>query len=271
MSKPYWKPAAMLGAITLAFASLSGTAAAVEPGWVGKSNDNAKLLLNLMAKYSPESASSLGVDGYDEQITDMSRDLYDATVSDTRAVVQELQKRLKAETNPKIKQDLEILIGAANDQMASTALQRNLMMPFQDVSGLLFGVVQQTIDPRIPKERQKTLLVRLQKYAGLAKGYRPITELAQERLQERLKANPALLGPYKAEVEQVINDAPTMIRVSRMCWPRAGWKGGSRLCCIGKAIDRLYRQCAQASAAACTARPPPAASGLCGQSAPVRR
>jgi uncharacterized protein (DUF885 family) len=212
MSKPIWKTRVMLGAITLAFASLTGQAGAAETAWVTKSNDNAKLLLNLMAKYSPESASGLGVDGYDELITDMSRDQYDVTVKDTRAVVAELQKRLKAETDPKIKQDLEILIRAANDQLASNALQRKLMLPFVDLNGMLFGVVHQMLDPRIPKERQKTLLVRLQKYAGLTKGYRPVAELAQERLQERLKANPKLLGPYKGEVEQTLNDAPTMLK-----------------------------------------------------------
>jgi uncharacterized protein (DUF885 family) len=178
-----------------------------------------------MAKYSPESASSLGVDGYDEQITDMSRDLYDASVKDTRAVVAELQKRLKAETDPKIRQDLEILINAANDNLASNALQRKLMLPYQDLNRLLFGVVRQTLDPRIPKERQKTLLVRLQKYAGLAKGYRPITELAADRLNERLKANPKLLGPFKGEVEQALNDAPTMIKGVKDLLAKSGLEG----------------------------------------------
>lgn len=224
MSTSHWKTRAMLGAITLAFASLPGIAAA-EPGWVAKSNDNAKLLLNLMAKYSPESASGLGVDGYDEQITDMSRDLYDASSRDTRAVLAELQKRLKAETDPKIKQDLQILIDAANNQQESNTLQRKLMVPYQDLNGMLFDVVRQMLDPRIPKERQKTLLVRLQKYAGLAKGYRPITELAQERLQERLKANPKLLGPYKGEVEQALNDAPTMIAGIKDLLAKSGLEG----------------------------------------------
>jgi uncharacterized protein (DUF885 family) len=79
-----------------------------------------------------------------------------------------------------------------------------------DVGQMLYGVVQQTLDPRIPKPRQHTLLVRLKKYAGLTPGFRPITELAMARLRERLKADPHLLGPYKAEVEQALNDSATM-------------------------------------------------------------
>ncbi|WP_196785453.1 DUF885 domain-containing protein [Massilia aquatica] len=199
-------------AVALAMLSLCAAVSAAEPAWVTKSNANAKLVLNVMAKYSPESASGLGVDGYDEQITDLSRDHFEQTNKDTRAVIAELQKRRKAETDAKIRQDIDILIGSAEDQMRADALNRKHFVPFDNLTAQLFGVVRQTLDPRIPKERQKTLLVRLQKYAGLAKGYRPATELAAERLQERLKANKTLIGPFKDEVEQAINDSPTLIK-----------------------------------------------------------
>jgi uncharacterized protein (DUF885 family) len=192
--------------------SLCAAVSAAEPTWVTKSNANAKLVLNVMAKYAPESASGLGVDGYDEQITDLSRDHFEQTNKDTRAVIAELQKRRKAETDVKIRQDIDILIGSAEDQMRAATLDRKYFVPFDNLTAQLFGVVRQTLDPRIPKERQKTLLVRLQKYAGLAKGYRPATELAAERLQERLKANKTLIGPFKDEVEQAINDSPTLIK-----------------------------------------------------------
>jgi uncharacterized protein (DUF885 family) len=196
----------------LALVALSLPVAAAEPAWVTRSNANAKLLLNVVAKYSPEDASTLGVDGFDEQITDLSRDQFGPRNQDTRAVITELEKRLKAETDPKVKQDLEILISRAKDQIRSSSLNRKYFMPFNDLTGMIFGVVRDRLDPRVPKERQQALVVRLQKYAGLAKGYRPITELASERLQERLKANKNLLGPFKGEVEQAINDGPTMLK-----------------------------------------------------------
>ncbi|TXI90408.1 MAG: DUF885 domain-containing protein, partial [Burkholderiaceae bacterium] len=190
---------------------ISASAFAAEQSWVQKSNDNAKVLLNVMGKYSPEGAGSLGVDGLDEQITDLSRDTFDTRMKEMRAVIAEYQKRMRAETDPKIKQDLQILITSAEDSIRSEGLNRKYFFPYNDITGMIFGVVQQTLDPRIPKERQKTLLVRLEKYAGLAKGYRPATELAKERMFERLKANPKLLGPYKGEVEQALGDAPTLI------------------------------------------------------------
>ena len=223
MPHTYISGRAVIGALILA--ALSLPAAAAQPAWVTKSNESAKLLLNVLAKYSPESASGLGVDGYDEQITDLSRDQFAPSNQDLRAVIAQLQKQLKAETDPKVRQDLEILIGAAQDQIQTARLNRGYFLPFVDVSGMMFGVVREMLDPRIPKERQKALLVRLQKYAGLAKGYRPLTVLANERLQERLKADKKLLGPFKDEVEQAINDSPTLITGMRELLAKSELKG----------------------------------------------
>jgi uncharacterized protein (DUF885 family) len=223
MSHTYNKSRAWLAALIVA--ALSLPAAAAEPAWVTKSNASSKLLLNVLAKYSPEGAGGLGVDGYDEQITDLSRDQFEPTNKDLRAAIAQLQKQLKAETDPRIRQDLEILIGSAEDQLTSARLTRKYFLPFTDVTQMLFGVVREMLDPRIPKERQKALLVRLEKYAGLAKGYRPLTVLANERLQERLKADKKLLGPFKTEVEQAINDAPTLIKGMRDLLAKSDLKG----------------------------------------------
>lgn len=205
--------------------ALAAPSFAAEPAWVTKSNDNAKLLLNVMAEYSPESASSLGVDGFDEQITDFSRDQFEAQNRDLRAAIAEMTRRRKLETDPKIRQDLDILIGSATDQLRSSALQRKYFMPFNDLTQTMFEVVRQTLDPRIPKARQATLLVRLQKYAGQARGFRPATELAKERLQERLKADKNLLGPFKDEVEQSLNNAPTLISGMKDLLAKSDLKG----------------------------------------------
>lgn len=223
MSNTNWKLRSVIG--SLGFAVLAMPALAAEQPWVTKSNENARLLLNVVARYSPENATELGVDGYDEQITDMSRDLFEATNKDVRAVIAQLQQRLKSETDAKVRQDLEILIKTGQDQLRSEALKRKYLMPYVDVGQLLFGVVRATLDPRIPKERQQTIVKRLEKYAGLTKGYRPITELAQERLQERLKANRNLLGPYKGEVEQALNDGPTLVKGMKDLLAKSDVKG----------------------------------------------
>ena len=209
-----------IGCVVLALPAL-----AAEPAWIKRSNANAQLLLDVVAKYAPEGASGLGVDGFDEQITDMSRDQFAPTRKDTRAVIDELRRRLKTERDGKVRQDLDILIKAGEDQLRAAALNRKYFLPYVNVGQLVYGVVRETLDPRIPPQRQQTVVARLEKYAGLAKGYRPITELAMERLRERQAADKKLLGPYKGEVEQALNDSPLLLQGIKDLLVKCGVKG----------------------------------------------
>jgi uncharacterized protein (DUF885 family) len=193
-----------------ALAALAFCVHAAEPSWVTRSNESSQVLLRVMAKYAPESAARLGVEGLDEEITDLSRDRFEASQADMREALADLEKRLAAERDPKVRQDLEILSGVARDRMRTAQLTRSHFFPFQDVARQIFYAVQQGTDPRIPPARQQTVLVRLDKYAGIAPGFRPFTELARERTLERIAAAPGLLGPYKGQLESAIAEAPTL-------------------------------------------------------------
>jgi uncharacterized protein (DUF885 family) len=209
----------------LAIAALLTPAVAAEPAWVSQSNANAKLLLELTAKYSPENASQLGVDGYDEQITDFTKDDFAIKEADTRTVIADFRKRLNAEADPRVKQDLEILIGAAEDTLRTSALTRRYFIPFIDLTGMLFGVARETLDPRIPQARQQTLVVRLEKYAGLAPGFHPVTKLAKERTLERIKADATLIGPFQGKLEKALNDGPILMSGIRNLLTKAELRG----------------------------------------------
>jgi hypothetical protein len=200
---------------------------ATQSTWVERSNENAQLLLRWMARHNPESASAIGVDGYDEAILDLSRDHYESTTAELREVIAEYRSRAATERDAKVKQDLEILIASSEDNLSSARLGRQYFIPYTDVAGLVFGVANQTVDPRIPLARQQSLLVRLQKYTGAAPGFRPITELAKERTLERTAgdAGPTLLGPYRGELEQLIADQPTMIAGIRGLLQKSQLKG----------------------------------------------
>ena len=211
-------------------AALSGMpqAQGAEAGWVSRSNENTKVLLQVLAKYSPESASQIGVDGYDTAIVDLSKDLFEAEQADFNAAIGDFRARLAAEQDPKVRQDLQILIGAAADTVSSNAVNRKFLLPFTNVTGLVFGVVRQMLDPRVPPSRQQTIVARLEKYAGLSKGYQPITGLAEARTLERLHADPALLGPYRGEVEQTIGDLPTYLAGMKDLLAKSKVKGWQR-------------------------------------------
>jgi Bacterial protein of unknown function (DUF885) len=224
----------LFAAVVCASALFARVIDATEPAWVTRSNVNSQLLLKIMAKYSPESASQIGVDGYDEAILDLSRDQYEPMMAELRQAIVEYRKRAAGETDAKVRQDLEILMGSAADSISNARLSRKYFIPFNDVAGLVFGVANNTIDPRIPLARQQSLLLRLQKYTGTAKGFRPITELAKERTLERIQADTAhkLLGPYQGELEQTISDEPTMVAGIRSLLQKSrlkGWEGSVAL------------------------------------------
>ena len=57
----------------LAFAAclVTAVAGAEVPVWLAQSNQDANVLLDVQAKYLPESASGLGVERYDSEVLDL--------------------------------------------------------------------------------------------------------------------------------------------------------------------------------------------------------
>ncbi len=196
----------VLGAVCL----LGVSTQAAEMTWVEKSNEHAQVVLAAFAELSPESAASMGVDGLDEQITDLSPGAFERGIKVISDVVAELERRLADETDPKVRQDLGILIKAGKDNLYSSRLEREHMLPYNNINQMIFGGLRGLIDPQIPRERYPAAIVRMQKYAGLVDGFSPITELAKHESQERFAVD-GLVGPYRGEVEQDLERAETFI------------------------------------------------------------
>ena len=55
--------------------------------WIETSNDYSAKVLEMMSKYSPEGAGSLGVDGFDEQIMDLGENLYERSRADSEKML----------------------------------------------------------------------------------------------------------------------------------------------------------------------------------------
>ncbi len=200
-----------LGQILLVLAIVSAGAAGAEDGdWVEKSNQHAEVVLELLAKFSPEGAGSLGVDGLDEEIFDLGPGIYERAIADSERVLAELERRLEAESNSKVRQDLGILINAVKDNIRSSKLNHELLLPYYNISQTVFYGVRGLIDPQIPRERYPAAVTRIRKYAGLADGYTPLVALAKDRTRERFDTA-GLVGPYRGEVEQDLERAETFV------------------------------------------------------------
>lgn len=194
------------------FVAFSGIVSAQQtpPEWVARSNQNAQLLLNVMAKYSPESASSLGVSGMDERISQPALDEPERVRRDTDAALRELRAKLVNEKDPLVKEDLEILIKAGeNDDKASLAYEQKTL-PYINAARAVFGGIHGLLDDQIAPERRPAAVERLKRYTGVETGFVPFTTLAENVYRARAH-NAALLGPPKAEVDQDLSQMDSYV------------------------------------------------------------
>ena len=98
---------------------LSTVSAVAQDDWVQKSNEHAQIVLEAVARFNPETAGSIGVDGLDEEILDLRDGLYERDIADSERVLGELRIRLAEESHPAVRQDLGILIKAVEDSLRS--------------------------------------------------------------------------------------------------------------------------------------------------------
>ena len=188
----------------------SATPTATLPAWVVRSNENTQVLLAVLARFGPEGAAQIGVSGFDEQIIDLKPQINARANQATREAIQVLKGRLTAEKDPLVRQDLEILIKSAEDNIRGTELNEKYEIPYFNMAQLVFFGMRGLLDDQVPAERRKAALVRLRRYTGMEAGYEPITLLAEARTRERM-SKPGLLGPPKIQVEKDLSNADFFI------------------------------------------------------------
>jgi hypothetical protein len=196
-----------------ALASSTGNAVAGTPAalaWVSKSNQYAQILLDAQAPFAPEDMSFMGVPGYDALVTDFKPDFPARFRAATAGSRDRLEATLAAERDPNVRQDLEIMIRAADEAIATSELTERLMLPWRDTPQIVFNGVRTLLSDQTPPERRTLALERLKNYVGQGKETRPITELAKARYVERL-GDSKLLRPTKLEVEQAIGNVDTYV------------------------------------------------------------
>ena len=196
-----WRAACLFPVLAL-FAGAAG-AADETPAWITKSNANSQVLLDALNKYEPEDASETGFAEFDGQVRDLGPNLTERYVAAESAARAELARRLLAETDPLVHQDLEILIKSADDDIVTRKLNDKLRARYIDVGQLIFGGTHGLLQEQVVPERRQSAFARLKLYAGITPGSTPFTELAKARYLEKA-ADPARLPDFKARIEQSI-------------------------------------------------------------------
>ncbi len=180
------------------------------PEWVKRSNEIAYKILESNAKFAPEFSGQSGVEGFDEEIFDLRENLFERQIENSEQNIAMLTGLLASEEDPRVRQDIEIMIKAERDGIEANRINFERVLPYGNITGLVFAGFRGLLDKQVPLERQKAALVRLKKYTGQAEGYEPLTELAKLRLTERAQV-PGLIKPYAGEVQQDLERSPVMI------------------------------------------------------------
>ena len=192
--------------------------------WIAESNRHAQILLDINARYFPEAASAAGVEGHDEGIFDLKPGFAQRQEADLETAWKRLQEIRATASDPRVRQDLDILIDAANDARTSSQVNRRHMLPFFDLPRSIFAGFQNLIDERVPKQRWPAALVRLKRYVGVERGYEPITQLARARYEEAAR-DPKLLGPWIVEAQQYLDNQTRYMDGIEALLKKSGLKG----------------------------------------------
>jgi hypothetical protein len=180
--------------------------AAATPPWIERSNENARYLLAVQSIFDPEVMAAFGVEGLDEKVSTLPLDRSAQETRAFNAAIAELERRLAAERDPAVRQDLEILIDGARRVVEDLRLQEKYFLPVLNPAQTVFQGIQSLLDDRVLKERHGAALVRLRKYAGAEPGTTPLAVQAAALLRARLQ-DPGLLEPFRDDLERQLNNS----------------------------------------------------------------
>jgi uncharacterized protein (DUF885 family) len=178
----------------------SAPAAAVEPAWVVRSNQYTQMLLDVQVKHSPDSGMAQGLAKYDSSITDPARADEIAQRKELQDVLAQLKKVEAKEKDKNVRQDLELIQRAFDLQFSRDDYQFDHSVQFLNASHAVYVGLHTLLDDHVPPERRQAAVLRLRKYAGVEPGFKPFTDLLEQRTIEQM-AKPGIVYPTTVELE----------------------------------------------------------------------
>ena len=158
------------------------------PDWVTRSNEHTRVLLQEQARLAPEGAAQLGTgrrrrSDHRSQRRPMQRGHARASTGCSRSCNAGSTAETGSAGAPGSRDSDR---GRSRQQLRSVRHQRALLLPYMNAPQAIFNGLRALLDDQVPPERRRAALVRLRKYTGAETGFEPFTELALERVRERL-------------------------------------------------------------------------------------
>ncbi|QNK64446.1 DUF885 domain-containing protein [Pedobacter sp. PAMC26386] len=168
--------------------------------WIIKSNTYAEQLINLDQKYAPEYGSSQGLSAYDTLISVPTLANRLAERKEEEILAEKYKASLQTEKDAAVKQDLNILISHLNLAFKTQDFESKRKIPFLNATSSIYEGLQTLLDDQTPEKRRAAAVIRLQKYAGLVRGFIPLTTIFKERVLLQMKSKD-MIYPSKQEME----------------------------------------------------------------------
>ncbi|MGI8636160.1 MAG: DUF885 family protein [Segetibacter sp.] len=194
----------------LSIAAKAQTTSSDSKDWVTKSNLYTKNLIDIDQKYSPEFGSEQGLAFYDTLIAVPTLLNQAAKRKKTENAVAQLKSAKLKESNLAIKQDLDILIKQTEHDFKIEDYNLNKAVAFLNPTRMVFSGLQILLDDQTPSDRRKAAVVRLNKYAGLQNGYRPMSDIFKDRTIQQM-SKPGIVYPSKQAREVALSRNASMV------------------------------------------------------------
>ena len=201
-----------------AFAQNAAETTQASPEWVETSNAYTEKLIAMQARFYPTGASSAGYEQYDGLVDDMSPDRNDRYLAAARELIAEFTAAQATETDPQVRQDLQILIDSLQRDIAGIELGTRYMLEFSEVPQGMFYAIGALLSDQTAENRRPKALELLQRFTGRWPDTQPMTELAKARFEASRAADKQ--GPYRVEVEESIAKIPTFVAGIRELFDR---------------------------------------------------
>lgn len=197
-------------ALALTAAALLAQSDQPSKAWIEKSNQYTNLVLDVDKKYDPEEASSEGLAEYDSKISVPTLANENAELKDDNAVLATLKTAAKSETDKNVAEDLAILIQSLERNLRLADYTRENRVEFLNPTGRVYQGVYSLLDPQTPAERRPAAVIRLKEYAGQSQGYRPLTDILKERIEQQM-ARPNMVYPSRQQLETELARNATIV------------------------------------------------------------
>jgi hypothetical protein len=194
------------------------------PEWVQRSNEHSQILLRVLARFSPEEAGRLGVQGFDTEVLDLSPGFTERRIGALEEARAQLQALLSKEANGPVRQDLEILRGSAEDELREIRLDEKHLLPYFNAPAIIYEGIRNLLEDRIPPERRQAALTRLKRYAGREAGYKPLAQTAEAYMRSEW-AKPGRLPVFRGEIERNLNTSENYVKEIAELFRQYGLKG----------------------------------------------